>query len=69
MSRAGILTDGLGELILLAGECTPQHPFPLSIMSQSVDHDQPSFHRVSLPRGDANQAFDLHQPLNDRPKE
>jgi hypothetical protein len=49
--------------------CIPQHPFPLSMTSQSVDHDQPSFNRVSLPMGDANQAFDLHQSLNDRPKE
>ena len=69
MRRAGILTGGLGALILLAGVCIPQHSFPLSMTSQSVDHDQPSFNRVSLPMGDANQAFDLHQPLNDRPKE
>jgi hypothetical protein len=69
MRRTEILTGGLGALILVAEVCIPQHPFPLSMTSQSVDHDQPSFNRVSLPMGDANQAFDLHQPLNDRPKE
>ncbi|MDR4463667.1 MAG: hypothetical protein MRJ66_05305 [Nitrospira sp.] len=69
MRRAGVLTGGLGALMLLALVCIPQHPFPLSMTSQSIDHDRPSFNRVSLHTGDANQAFDLHQPSNDRPKE
>jgi hypothetical protein len=63
MRRAGILTGGLGALTLLAGVFISQHPFPLSMTSQSVDHDPPSFDLVSLSRGDVNQAFDLHQPL------